>query len=138
MALQPQRPLSTPKLMPRSEVGLAWASVLSPERAVTHKPDPATRRATRSPEIAKAADLRPRPRRCRRARTGGARCLRREWVRPAELGAPKGHGNARKTGLFFRSGCPDLNRGPLVPQTSALTRLRHTPSLPQLYRHPGL
>ena len=25
------------------------------------------------------------------------------------------------------SGCADLNRGPLVPQTSALTRLRHTP-----------
>ena len=29
---------------------------------------------------------------------------------------------------FSLSGCPDLNRGPLVPQTSALTRLRHTPS----------
>src|SRR5207244_12460210 len=26
------------------------------------------------------------------------------------------------------SGRPDLNRGPLVPQTSALTRLRHAPS----------
>src|SRR5581483_3839473 len=25
------------------------------------------------------------------------------------------------------SGRPDLNRGPLVPQTSALTRLRHAP-----------
>ena len=29
----------------------------------------------------------------------------------------------------FRSGRPDLNRGPLVPQTSALTRLRHAPSI---------
>src|SRR5919202_2096403 len=29
------------------------------------------------------------------------------------------------------SGRPDLNRGPLVPQTSALTRLRHAPSGPQ-------
>jgi hypothetical protein len=27
----------------------------------------------------------------------------------------------------FQSGRPDLNRGPLVPQTSALTRLRHAP-----------
>src|SRR5438876_3477870 len=26
-----------------------------------------------------------------------------------------------------QSGCRDLNSGPLVPQTSALTRLRHTP-----------
>ena len=30
--------------------------------------------------------------------------------------------------LLRQSGRPDLNRGPLVPQTSALTRLRHAPS----------
>src|SRR3954454_25325241 len=35
---------------------------------------------------------------------------------------------------FLKSGCPDLNRGPLVPQTSALTRLRHTPSKGQSTR----
>ena len=31
--------------------------------------------------------------------------------------------------LLRQSGRPDLNRGPLVPQTSALTRLRHAPSI---------
>ena len=35
------------------------------------------------------------------------------------LGAPFATGK--------QSGRPDLNRGPLVPQTSALTRLRHAP-----------
>src|SRR5204862_2183742 len=34
---------------------------------------------------------------------------------------------------FLTSGRRDLNSGPLVPQTSALTRLRHAPSSP-LYR----
>jgi hypothetical protein len=29
------------------------------------------------------------------------------------------------------SGCPDLNRGPLRPERSALTKLRHSPSAPQ-------
>jgi hypothetical protein len=33
------------------------------------------------------------------------------------------------SGLSVQSGCRDLNSGPLVPQTSALTRLRHTPKL---------
>jgi hypothetical protein len=28
----------------------------------------------------------------------------------------------------FWSGCPDLNRGPLEPHSSALAKLRHTPS----------
>ena len=31
--------------------------------------------------------------------------------------------------LLFESGRRDLNSGPLVPQTSALTRLRHAPSV---------
>jgi hypothetical protein len=35
----------------------------------------------------------------------------------------------------FQSGRPDLNRGPLVPQTSALTRLRHAPYRHTLARH---
>ena len=30
----------------------------------------------------------------------------------------------------FESGCPDLNRGPLRPERSALTKLRHSPSVP--------
>jgi hypothetical protein len=34
---------------------------------------------------------------------------------------------ARVYGLFGWSECTDLNRGPLVPQTSALTRLSYTP-----------
>ena len=37
------------------------------------------------------------------------------------------HKAPAKLKTFRQSGCPDLNRGPLVPQTSALTRLRHTP-----------
>ena len=35
---------------------------------------------------------------------------------------------ARCYGLFKWSECTDLNRGPLVPQTSALTRLSYTPT----------
>jgi hypothetical protein len=31
------------------------------------------------------------------------------------------------TGMLW-SGCPDLNRGPLRPERSALTKLRHSPS----------
>ena len=31
----------------------------------------------------------------------------------------------------FGSGCPDLNRGPLRPERSALTKLRHSPSAPR-------
>jgi hypothetical protein len=31
----------------------------------------------------------------------------------------------------FWSGCPDLNRGPLRPERSALTKLRHSPPAPQ-------
>ena len=38
----------------------------------------------------------------------------------------------------FQSGRPDLNRGPLVPQTSALTRLRHAPSVRHSISVPGL
>jgi hypothetical protein len=30
---------------------------------------------------------------------------------------------------MFWSGCPDLNRGPLRPERSALTKLRHSPSI---------
>jgi len=37
-------------------------------------------------------------------------------------------------GLFRASGRRDLNSGPLVPQTSALTRLRHAPSIRSLPR----
>ena len=40
---------------------------------------------------------------------------------------PPGTRNRRISGGFLQSGRPDLNRGPLVPQTSALTRLRHAP-----------
>ena len=29
---------------------------------------------------------------------------------------------------MLESGCPDLNRGPLRPERSALTKLRHSPS----------
>jgi hypothetical protein len=32
---------------------------------------------------------------------------------------------------FSWSGCPDLNRGPLRPERSALTKLRHSPSASQ-------
>jgi hypothetical protein len=31
------------------------------------------------------------------------------------------------SGLGFQSGCRDLNPGPLDPQSSALTKLRHSP-----------
>ena len=31
----------------------------------------------------------------------------------------------------YWSGCPDLNRGPLRPERSALTKLRHSPSAPR-------
>ena len=34
------------------------------------------------------------------------------------------------------SGCRDLNPGPLDPQSSALTKLRHSPSLVNDYRDP--
>ena len=37
-----------------------------------------------------------------------------------------GHRSRREVPVF-QSGRPDLNRGPLVPQTSALTRLRYAP-----------
>ena len=40
--------------------------------------------------------------------------------------APNGHAHQRDPALF-QSGRRDLNSGPLVPQTSALTRLRHAP-----------
>ena len=33
-----------------------------------------------------------------------------------------------RTDEFGLSGCRDLNPGPLVPQTNALTKLRHSPS----------
>jgi hypothetical protein len=51
------------------------------------------------------------------------------WVRHAVLRAE----NVERTKAplrrgFLLSGRPDLNRGPLVPQTSALTRLRHAPN----------
>ena len=49
---------------------------------------------------------------------------------PAAAPEQRGSGRrsvARNSKPGFQSGCPDLNRGPLVPQTSALTRLRHTP-----------
>ena len=43
-------------------------------------------------------------------------------------------------GPFVWSGRPDSNRGPLVPQTSALTRLRHAPLGPTIpaFSAPGL
>ncbi len=41
--------------------------------------------------------------------------------RPAEMGFYLG---------FYRSGCRDLNSGPSVPQTDALTKLRHSPCGP--------
>jgi hypothetical protein len=37
------------------------------------------------------------------------------------------HADLRVSGLVW-SGCPDLNRGPLRPERSALTKLRHSPS----------
>jgi hypothetical protein len=46
--------------------------------------------------------------------------------------SPLGHlmGTAKMAEpAFFQSGRRDLNSGPLVPQTSALTRLRHAPRL---------
>lgn len=39
---------------------------------------------------------------------------------------------ARRYGLSCWSECTDLNRGPLVPQTSALTRLSYTPMMPDV------
>ena len=47
----------------------------------------------------------------------------------AALLVPGGQGARRPYGsrTSLQSGRPDLNRGPLVPQTSALTRLRHAP-----------
>jgi hypothetical protein len=40
----------------------------------------------------------------------------------------RGLGHFWATRIFeFESGRRDLNSGPLVPQTSALTRLRHAP-----------
>ena len=56
--------------------------------------------------------------------TGGAGDLAVIW-------AANGHRQMRRQGrnpLVMQSGRPDLNRGPLVPQTSALTRLRYAPS----------
>src|SRR4026209_272203 len=37
----------------------------------------------------------------------------------------------------FQSGRRDSNSGPLVPQTSALTRLRHAPRPPHASGHPA-
>ena len=56
------------------------------------------------------------------------RCTRRSVscppARPSRRG---GSEKPRTSGAFHRSGRRDLNSGPLVPQTSALTRLRHAP-----------
>ena len=37
------------------------------------------------------------------------------------------HPDRRVDLYFFRSGCRDSNPGPSVPQTDALTKLRHSP-----------
>jgi hypothetical protein len=55
----------------------------------------------------------------------GSRCARRGPTGvPAE---PISQKRRKPRHLRFSSGCPDSNRGPPVPQTGALTRLRHTP-----------
>jgi hypothetical protein len=59
----------------------------------------------------------------------GERRLR--WTEAPERRKP------RTNGAFLQSGRRDLNSGPLVPQTSALTRLRHAPSGSQSSRPPG-
>jgi hypothetical protein len=73
--------------------------------------------------------LRPPATRLARAEVGSSRLV---CVRSASSGEGAGwplrEPKGRLSGTFRKSGRPDLNRGPLVPQTSALTRLRHAPS----------
>jgi hypothetical protein len=80
------------------------ANAATPTRAVAAapKPGPATRQPTRTPSA-----------RSRQAQD--RRNLHRQGRNPR--------------GLVFRwSGCRDSNPGPSVPQTDALTKLRHSPS----------
>ena len=46
---------------------------------------------------------------------------------------PRGNAGLQRVGRADQSGRRDSNSGPLVPQTSALTRLRHAPRLAEYY-----
>ena len=53
----------------------------------------------------------------------------RAWISPGWLVEPTATRIVHWLSCTFASGCRDLNPGPLDPQSSALTKLRHSPSL---------